>query len=67
MTSFLIGKRFWDFVCKSDQGYNIVLEAYKESFTKYFGDVNSYKISWNNILMPLSDNYKISNMEMAFQ
>ena len=26
----LIGKDFWDFVCKSDQGYNIVLEAYKE-------------------------------------
>jgi len=26
----LIGKDFWDFVCKSDQGYNIVLDAYKE-------------------------------------
>lgn len=26
----LIGKDFWDFVCKSDEGYNIVLEAYKE-------------------------------------
>lgn len=26
----LIGKDFWDFVCKSDDGYNIVLEAYKE-------------------------------------
>ena len=26
----LIGKYFWDFVCKSDDGYNIVLEAYKE-------------------------------------
>jgi len=26
----LIGKDFWDFVCKSNDGYNIVLEAYKE-------------------------------------
>ena len=26
----LIGKDFWDFVCKSDDGYNIVLESYKE-------------------------------------
>jgi len=26
----LIGKDFWDFVCKSNEGYNIVLEAYKE-------------------------------------
>ena len=26
----LIGKDFWDFVCKSDEGYNVVLEAYKE-------------------------------------
>jgi len=26
----LIGKDFWDFVCKSKDGYNIVLEAYKE-------------------------------------
>ncbi len=26
----LIGKDFWDFACKSDDGYNIVLEAYKE-------------------------------------
>jgi hypothetical protein len=26
----LIGKDFWDFVCKSDEGYKIVLEAYKE-------------------------------------
>lgn len=26
----LIGKDFWDFVCKSDDGYSIVLEAYKE-------------------------------------
>ena len=26
----LIGKNFWDFVCKSDDGYQIVLDAYKE-------------------------------------
>ena len=26
----LIGKDFWDFVCKSDHGYDIVLSAYKE-------------------------------------
>jgi len=26
----LIGKDFWDFVCKSDKGYKTVIEAYKE-------------------------------------
>lgn len=26
----LIGKDFWDFVCKSENGYDIVLSAYKE-------------------------------------
>ncbi len=26
----LIGKDFWDFVCKTDDGYDIVLNAYKE-------------------------------------
>lgn len=26
----LIGKDFWDFVCKSEDGYDIVLSAYKE-------------------------------------
>lgn len=26
----LIGKDFWDFICKSKDGYNIVLSAYKE-------------------------------------
>jgi hypothetical protein len=26
----LIGKDFWDFVCKSEDGYKIVLDAYKE-------------------------------------
>lgn len=62
----LIGKDFWDFVCKSDQGYNIVLEAYKESFTKYFGGVNSYKITWRNNILPIY-NDRFSNMEMMFQ
>jgi len=27
----LIGKDFWNFVCKSDNGYNLVLEVYKEN------------------------------------
>lgn len=27
----LIGKDFWNFVCRSDQGYKTVLEAYRES------------------------------------
>ena len=27
----LIGRDFWNFVCKSDDGYNIVLDAYKEN------------------------------------
>ena len=62
----LIGKDFWDFVCKSDQGYNIVLEAYKESFTKYFGGINSYKITWRNRVLPIY-NDRFSNMEMMFQ
>jgi len=26
----LIGKDFWNFVCKMDNGYEIVLDAYKE-------------------------------------
>lgn len=26
----LIGKKFWDFICKSDKGYEIVLDAYRE-------------------------------------
>jgi len=63
----MIGKDFWNFVCKSDNGYDIVLKAYKESFTKYFGDINSYKITWNDALRPLNNNYRVSNMEMMFQ
>lgn len=27
----LIGKDFWNFVCRTDEGYKIVLEAYRES------------------------------------
>jgi hypothetical protein len=27
----LIGKDFWNFVCKSDDGYDLVLGAYKEN------------------------------------
>lgn len=27
----LIGKDFWNFVCRSDTGYNTILEAYRES------------------------------------
>ncbi len=27
----LIGRDFWNFVCKSEQGYNLVLETYKEN------------------------------------
>lgn len=27
----LIGRDFWNFVCRSDEGYKIVLEAYRES------------------------------------
>jgi len=27
----LIGKDFWNFVCRSDEGYKTVLEAYRES------------------------------------
>lgn len=28
----LIGKDFWDFVCKTDEGYQIVLDAYHDAF-----------------------------------
>lgn len=27
----LIGRDFWNFICKSDQGYQVVLEAYREN------------------------------------
>jgi len=27
----LIGKDFWNFICRSDEGYKVVLEAYRES------------------------------------
>jgi hypothetical protein len=27
----LIGKDFWNFICRSDDGYQTVLEAYRQS------------------------------------
>jgi len=27
----LIGSEYWNFVCKDDNGFNIVMEQYKES------------------------------------
>lgn len=39
----LIGKDFWDFVCKSDDGYNIVLEAYKEKADLIKNSLDSIK------------------------
>ena len=49
----LIGKDFWDFVCKSDEGYKIVLDAYKDATKKlkYKKIRNDFTISrnFNNI------------------
>jgi len=49
----LIGKDFWDFVCKSDEGYKIVLDAYKNvtKRLKYKKIRNDFTISrnFNNI------------------
>ncbi len=39
----LIGKDFWDFVCKSDQGYNTVLEAYTEKASLIKTSLDSIK------------------------
>lgn len=39
----LIGKDFWNFVCKSADGYNIVLEAYKEKAELIKSSLNSIK------------------------
>lgn len=39
----LIGKDFWDFVCKSDDGYNTVLEAYKEKSDLIKASLDSIK------------------------
>ena len=33
----LIGKDFWNFVCKSKKGYELVLETYKENMNLIFG------------------------------
>jgi len=38
----MIGKDFWDFMCCSDQGYNIVIDEYKKS-------ASIIKIALNNI------------------
>lgn len=27
----LIGREFWNFICQSDEGYNIILQAYKDN------------------------------------
>ncbi len=27
----LIGKEFWNFICKSEDGYSLILETYKEN------------------------------------
>ena len=39
----LIGKDFWNFVCKSDEGYEIVLEAYNENSHLISDALNSIK------------------------
>jgi hypothetical protein len=39
----LIGKDFWNFVCRSNQGYKIVLEAYRESAPIIKRALNSIK------------------------
>ena len=45
-------KDFWDFVCKSDQGYNIVLEAYKEKAGLIKTSLDSIKkLIWDNLYM----------------
>ncbi|MEJ5272939.1 MAG: TdeIII family type II restriction endonuclease [Spirochaetota bacterium] len=39
----LIGKDFWNFVCRSEKGYKIVLEAYRESASKIKQALDSIK------------------------
>lgn len=39
----LIGKDFWNFVCKLDDGYNVVLEAYKEKSDLIKNSLDSIK------------------------
>jgi hypothetical protein len=39
----LIGKDFWNFICRSDKGYNIVLEAYRENAPRIKDALDSIK------------------------
>lgn len=39
----LIGKDFWNFICKSDQGYEMVISAYKEKSALIMGALESIK------------------------
>jgi hypothetical protein len=39
----LIGRDFWNFVCKSDEGYKIVLDAYKEKASAITGALDYIK------------------------
>ena len=39
----LIGKDFWDFVCKDSQGYNIVIDEYKKNSHHILNALNSVK------------------------
>jgi len=42
----LIGKDFWDFVCKSGEGYDIVLEFYKEKAGLIKSSLDSIKMTY---------------------
>lgn len=42
----LIGKDFWDFVCKSEDGYKIVLDAYKEKAGLIKSSLDSIKTTY---------------------
>lgn len=59
----LIGKDFWNFICKLDNGYDIVLSAYKESFEQCFGKIDNYQMPWNDNLRPISRN-NFCNMQI---
>ncbi|HPZ06715.1 MAG TPA: TdeIII family type II restriction endonuclease [Candidatus Eremiobacteraeota bacterium] len=39
----LIGKDFWNFICQSEDGYDLVLEAYRESAYLIKNSLNSIK------------------------
>ena len=47
---FLIGRDFWNFVCKSDEGYQIVLDSIREVFSNMHFKKNTVEISlWGNL------------------